>query len=580
MKQTREKMNKGAVLGIIAVIVSVMLLASMPMATAKLYGDANGDGVIDEDDITHVEQIIAGEKTENELADVNQDGEIDVLDIAYIELIILGTAHSIGGTLVVAVYQSSWTPKHFEEAFGITPYGTNIYEPLVSLDNDMNLQPWLAKSWERMDDDTWRFYLREDVKFHDGTPFNAKAAKFSFERMIDSIPWTARLAIDRITAVDDYTIDITNKRPFAMFPAYAAHSWTVMASQSVEDGEPCGTGPFRFEKLDKVKDELTVVKNREYRGKRPYLDKVIFRNIPDAQTRVLALEAGEVDLIQEVQRSEVSILEANPDITVSRALMPGVCILGFNRQNEALSDIRVRKAICHGIDKESIVENVLSGVGQPAKTIISPIISWSAHDELEGHPYNTAKTKELLSDAGWKDTDGDGYLDKGGKTLELNLIFDARSDPDNEAMAEAIQGQLRDVGIKVDLERVESMQTPIKEGKWDMFIGSIGVYCGDASMILHAWFHSEGFYGVGVKQLFPISDYVEKLLEEGQATADETVYSQKFREVQRIAIDEEVVLDPIFYPVRVCAAKNSVKGFRPHPINGWSITLENTYIAS
>ena len=585
MNQTREK--KIVVLGIVAVIVSAMLLASMPTASAKLYGDANGDGVIDEDDITYVEQIIAGEKPETELADANQDGAIDLLDVAYIEGIILGDNPFPGGTLVVSLLWDPSTSPFAEYYEGVCPYGTNIYEPLVFVDNDMNLQPGLAKSWKRLDDNTWRFYLREGVKFHDGTPFDADAVKYEFDRWLDDLTCAALLASsflieekDDIKIVDDYTVDITTIKPLGCLPGRLSMPCFVMTSPNMDEyGKPDGTGPFKFKEMTPL-ETLEVVRNEQYWGDGPKLEKILIKTIFDPQTKVMALEAGEVDLIYNVPPAEVSSLESNPDIQVFEKMMPRTQILTVNAKKAPLSDVRVRKAIDYAINKEDIVDYILEGIGEPAKGFISPVISWSAHDELEGYPYNPAKAEELLSEAGWADTDGDGYLDKDSETLEIELTYIPEGggfSSVDQAVAEVIQDQLKDVGIKIELNPIEYAMYGVilLSERFDMLLQYWAAWDGDASSLISDSFHSEGFFNQGVN--LTKQALVDELIDVGLATSDPDIAAKNYRGVQKIVVDEEAAEVFLYYEYGVVAAWNNVKEFEIHPLTAWGITMKDVY---
>ena len=587
MKQTREK--KIVVLGIVAVIVSVMLLASMPTASAKLYGDANGDGEITEADMTYVEQIIAGEKPETELADANQDGAIDLLDVAYIEGIILGDNPFPGGTLVeVAMFDPS-TSSAAEYCGGVSPYGTNIYEPLVFIDNDMKIQPGLAKSWERMDDDTWRFYLREGVKFHDGTTFDADAVKYEFDRWLDDPTLAALLASsfliddkDDIKVVDDYTVDITTFKPLGCLPGRLSMPCFVMTSPNMDDyGKPDGTGPFKFEEMSPL-ETLDVVRNEHYWGDGPKLEKLIIKTIFDASTKVMALEAGEVDLISDVPPAEVSSLESNPDIRVFKKMVPSTIVLHINAKKGPLSDVRVRKAINFAINKEDIVDYILEGIGEPAKGFIAPVIPWSADDELEGYSYSPAKAEELLAEAGWTDTDGDGYLDKDGKTLKVKLTYISEGGgflSVDEAVAQVIQDQLKDMRIKVELNPIEYAMYGIilMTERFDLLMEFWAAWDGDAGSLISDSFHSEGFFNQGVNLTQEHQALVDELIDVALATSDPDIIEENYLEVQKIVVDEEAMGGFLYYKYEVVAARNNVKEFEIHPLTAWGITMKDVY---
>ena len=582
-------MKKAISIGIIGVIVSAMLLAAIPSVSAKLWGDANEDGEINMLDITYTGLIILEERPPTELADANQDGDRDMLDIVRIGLIILGRAPFPGGTLVVGTMWDPSTSSGAQYCGGVSPYGTNIYEPLVFEDNDMNIHPGLAKSWKRVNDYTWRFYLRKGVKFHDGTMFDADAVKHIFDKWFDdplfAMLMPGRLYImskDQIEVVDDYAIDMTTFKPLGCLPGRLANPGIVMVSPNIDAlGEPCGTGPFKFVQMIPMQT-LEVVRNEEYWGDGPKLEKLTIKTIFDPSTKVMALEAGDVDLIHGVPLSEVSSLESDPDIQVFEKMMPKTAILKVNANNAPLSDVRVRKAINYAINKEDIVDYIYEGIGEPAKGLIAPVISWSADDELDGYPYNPAKAEELLADAGWADTDGDGYLDKDGETLAIDLTYIPVAlgfSPHYTTMAEVIQDQVKEVGIKIELVPIEyAMYWEIlMTGQFDLLIDFWSAWDGDGSHLLSDQFHSEGGLTMGTNMTEEHQALVDELIEEALATSDPDIIEENYREVQRIVMDEEAMGVPLVYEVEVVAAWNNVKEFEIHPHIAWGITMRDVY---
>ena len=579
-------MKKAISVGIIGVIVSAMLLAAIPTVSARLYGDANEDDTINMLDVTYTELIILGKKQETELADANQDGPVNMLDVGFIELIILGRKPFPGGTLVDVTMWDPSTSSGAEYCGGISPYGTNIYEPLVFVDNDMNIQPGLAKSWKQVDDYTWRFYLREGVKFHDGTTFDADAVKFMFDKWLDHPMFSmmlTRLYIDEVETVDDYTVDITTTKPLGCLPGRLANPGLVMVSPDMDDyGKPDGTGPFKFEEMSPL-ETLDVVRNEQYWGDGPKLEKLTIKTIFDASTKVMALEAGDVDLIYGVPPSEVSSLESNPDIQVFEKMLPMTTLLRVNAKRGPLSDVRVRKAINYAINKEDIVDYILEDMGDPAKGFIAPVISWSADDELEGYPYNPAKAEELLADAGWRDTDGDGWLDKDGETLEIGLTYVPGGGLGfpltYEAIAEAIQDQLKDIGIKVELEPMGAVKYWIilMTEKFDLLMDYWSAWDGDASHLVSDECHSEGGFNQGFNMTEEHQALVDELINVALATSDPDIIEENYREVQKIVVDEEAMAVPLVYESEVVAAWNNVKEFEIHPLTAWGITMKDAY---
>ena len=583
-------MKKAISIGIIGVIVSAMLLAAIPSVSAKLWGDANEDGEINMLDITYTGLIILEERPPTELADANQDGDRDMLDIVRIGLIILGRAPFPGGTLVDVTMWDPSTSSAADICGGVSPYGTNIYEPLIFVDNDMNIQPGLAKSWKRVDDYTWRFYLREGIKFHDGTTFDADAVKSNLDKWLDdpmfSMMMATRLYIvskDQIDVVDDYTIDITTSKPLGCLPGRLSNPGLVMTSPDMDEyGKPDGTGPFKFEEMIPMQT-LEVVRNEEYWGDGPKLEKLTIKTIFDASTKVMALEAGEVDLIYGVPRAEVSSLESNPDIQVFEKMMPRTTVLRVNAKNAPLSDVRVRKAINYAINKEDIVGYILEDLGQPAKSFVTLVISWSADDELEGYPYNPAKAEDLLADAGWTDTDGDGYLDKDGETLEIGLTYVPGGGMGfpltYEATAELIQDQLKDVGIKVEMVSIGATMYWIilMSEQFDMLMDYWSPWDGDASGLISDAFHSESGFNQGLNMTEEHQALVDELIDVALTTSDPDIIEENYREVQKIVVDEEAAWVCLYYDYEVVAAWNNVKEFEIHPLTAWGITMKDVY---
>jgi len=571
-------------------ILSTLLVALLPSACAQLYGDANEDTRINMQDVTKVERMILELDSETTLADANQDDKISMGDVTYIELIILERKPFPGGELTVAPLWDPSTSSGTQYCGGVSPYGTNIYEPLVFVDNEMNLKPGLAESWERVDDNTWRFYLQEGVEFHDSTPFNADAVEHNLDKWLDdplfSTILASRLFIvskDQVEVVDEYTIDITTIEPLGCLPGRLSNPGMVMVSPEMDDyGMPDGTGPFKFGEMIPMQT-LDVVRNEQYWRSGPKLEELTIKTIFDASTKVMALETGEVDLIYSVPLSDVSSLEADPDIQVFKKMMPQTAVLRLNAKRAPIDDVNVRKAINYAINRQDIVDYIYEGIGKPARSFIAPVISWSADDELKGYPYNLSKAGELLADAGWADSDGDGYLDRDGETLEIDLIYAGGGSmgfpPHYATMVESIQEQLAEVGIKIELITIEGgMYWPtLMSEDFDILIDFCSPWDGDGSHLISDQCHSEGGFNQGLSMSDENQAAVDTLIEEALTTADPDIIDKNYREVQRIVIDEESAWVPLVYEYEVAAASNSVIDFEIHPLTAWGITMNEVY---
>jgi len=259
-----------------------------------------------------------------------------------------------------------------------------VYETLVRLTPDLQLIPGLAISWEAAEGGkTWVFRLREGVKFHDGTPFNAAAVVFSYQKN-SYAGQTVLRALERVEAVDDYTVQFILKRPMPL-PYYLTHiGWPIMSPSCIDEAGkfsgPVGTGPFEFDR-QRADQEVILIRNDDYWGGPSRLEQVSFKIVPDAGARVIALESGELDMIIKVPESDVARLVKTPNITVHRRLSTFTDFLQFNCERPPFDDIRLRQAVAAAIDTEQLTAEILEGVGQPARgRPFAPIMAYSNPD--------------------------------------------------------------------------------------------------------------------------------------------------------------------------------------------------------
>lgn len=447
----------------------------------------------------------------------------------------------------------------------------HIFETLVGVaPGAMKPEPMLATHWEVADNGLiWTFYLREGVKFHDGTPFNADVVRFSLERILErSASARGIFKIASMEIVDDYTIKITNTEPWAAFPAHLAHGLGYIVSPAAVDQEgamiePIGTGPFKFyEHLPE--ERVVVVRNEDHWRGVPKLERIAFVVIPDHHTRIMALEAGEVDVIQFVPEKEVARLDADPEITVLTTPSVRTHFLVFNTETEPFNNILVRQAVDYVIDQGALVEHILDGVGVTARGAISPTIRWSIHDELPEPRYNPERARTLLAKAGWEDMDGDGMLDKNGEPFTITLLLTGLR-PQWPPMAEVIQAQLRAVGIDVKLKVLEwgaymgATGTPGNRPlDMHLFFGSAGTLAADADYIFYLAHHTDsGFF-----QAMHINE--DELIERGLGTMDDDERFSIYADLQKIILERELAVY-LFHQQEIVALRDHVHGFQVHP---------------
>ncbi|MBW1995083.1 MAG: ABC transporter substrate-binding protein, partial [Deltaproteobacteria bacterium] len=332
---------------------------------------------------------------------------------------------------------------------GVEPYITGVYEQLVFVTPDMQLVPGLATKWERIDDLTWRFYLRKGVTYHNGKPFNSDTVKFSLEWIKEKILWSKRLRIDQVKIKDEYTVDIVTKVPLAVLPGFMSHGWTVMSEpESQKAGKPVGTGPFMFDS-SVPGQQLVVVKNQKYwQPGIPKVDRIIFKVMPDDTSRVMALMGGEVDVALQIPYPNVETIKKSGFRTF-QTLTSQWAGLTFCQWAKPFDDVRVRKAVGHAIDRKSIIENVLYGLAVASNSPVLPNTPWSGEDKLKGLPYNPKLAGMLLDEAGWK-IGSSGIREKDGQKLKITLrmIDNPSVLIHGREMAQVIVEQLAKVGIR------------------------------------------------------------------------------------------------------------------------------------
>ncbi len=442
-----------------------------------------------------------------------------------------------------------------------------ITESLVGVNSDMSLKPELAESWTQIDDRTWEIKLRDDVLFHDGSKMTANEVKFSLERANELDSKAADLMdLESIEVVDDRTLLIHTNELNPILPAVLHYSSIVIFSpRSLDDkGEfvsPIGTGPFMLESFDPKTHVLNLVRNSKWWGGEVKLSGLKIVPIIDPNTRALALENGDVDFTVDVPYSEADRIGDESGINVKKYQNPRIYVMDFNTQDAPLDDVRVRKAIAYGIDTDSIVKYVLFGIGRPAIGPFMPEFIW-ANKDLAAYEHDLDRAKELLAEAGWMDSDSDGILDKDGEPLEIGLLTYPNR-PGLPPMAEAITGQLKEIGIKVNVEITESgvINERRKTGDWDIYLQAINTaMVPDPSYYLGLTYETEGGYN------YPgySNPKVDDLLDQASRTADEQERLEIMNEIQSIIQDEIPVLTVAYYGV-IVASRDYVLGYEYDP---------------
>jgi ABC-type transport system substrate-binding protein len=325
-----------------------------------------------------------------------------------------------------------------------------LYTPLVKQTPNLDLVPGLATNWTA-NDRVWTVTLRQGVKFHDGTPFNAAAVKAHADRILgDEKPLLASQWVPYVAAVDvvdDFTVRFTTKADDAFFPNRLTGGVGSIESPAAFQKygkdltkNPVGTGPFKF--VEWVSgDHVTVARNDDYWGGAPYLDKVITRVLPDPEARAVALEAGDIQLSIAVTPEQMSRLGNNPALALDTVTSTRTLFIGMSALKAPFSDVRVRQALNYAIDKQAIVSSLYQGLAEVLNGMVPQ--GASGYAEMSGYPFDLSKARQLMADAGYPN--GFQATLVGPKGRYLN----------DYELEQAIQQQLKAIGVDIQLNVVE-----------------------------------------------------------------------------------------------------------------------------
>ncbi|MCX5835294.1 MAG: peptide-binding protein [Deltaproteobacteria bacterium] len=368
--------------------------------------------------------------------------------------------------------------------------GALCYNGLVKYDKDIRIIGDLAESWDVTPDGLIiTFHLRKGVKWHDGHPFTADDALYTYKVTIDPKTPTAYsgdfLKVKKAEVVDPHTFRVTYDKPFA--PALMSWGAAIMPKHLLEGKDitksplarhPVGTGPYIFREWG-TGQKIVLVSNPEYFEGRPYIDGFILRIIPDMATMFLELRAKGIDMmnltpLQYTRQTENPFFKKN--FNKYRYLSFAYTYLGYNLRNPLFADRRIRQAISYAINKDAIIEGILLGYGKPATGPYKPG-TWAHNPDVKKYPYDPQQARTLLADAGWRDTDGDGILDRSGQPFTFEIVTNQGNEI-RAKTAEIIQKQLAEVGMQVKIRTLEwaaFVNEFINKGRFDATIPPLGI---------------------------------------------------------------------------------------------------------
>ncbi len=488
-----------------------------------------------------------------------------------------------------AAMQPAASENGVEEIFIVTPFAptsngaietddagilmsAGATETMLKIDFDGQVKPYLAQSWSLDDDNTWEFTLREDVNFHDGAHFDGQSIVTSVNYLL-GVPNPPRgFTADNIASVDasaDYTVVISTVEPDYLMPSRFAARATAplspVAYQERGDGFPnpigTGTGPFVLEGDISI-ERIRYVRNEDYWDGIANLSAGETLFVPDGLVRAAMLETGEVDLLNHLAISQLPLFENNSDFVMHQSQQPRTVTLNVNNRNGLFSDLNVRKAAQHAVDKNAIVASVLEGVGEPAVGPFAPSEAW-VNPDLVPYEYDPERSKELLAEAGYAE----------GEAQVALWTYPSRAE--FPAMAVAMHEMLNDGGFSTEIRLAPwgALVDDVFAGNYDLFLVSRG-HLIDA-------YDPEGYLAADYTcDAIDIGNYanycnpkVDELLARARTLSDLQERNEIYREIQQILHDDASTIF-INYTEQIFAHGNHVQNWQPHLLEYYTLTTQ------
>lgn len=432
------------------------------------------------------------------------------------------------------------------EPSGLDPQQTNqtnaftmqaqMFETLVTLDENGKPQPCLAVSWEQMDDKTVRFHLRDDVYFHNGEKMTAEDVRFTIERatvMANSANMFSSFDGEKTSVVDEYTVDVVTKSPFAAIYTYLSMSRAgVVCKSAVEamgDNEanrnPIGTGAFQLEEWQ-AGSQVSMIRNDQYWGEKPAFEKLTFRFVVEAASRAIEVETGNADIAFSPDASDVQRLEGSSDVltVISPAYGATSIYLNASGKDPVMSDIRVRQAMAYALDVSSIADTVYGAMGE-APTGICPE-SFTSAAKLDLYEYDPEKAKQLLKEAGY----GEG---------EAEITLHTYPSSDVQSIAEICQNMWTQAGFKVN----------ILQSDLNAVLSSVRNYEGSCWICAWGYAADDGGFFVGdfdpaytTNFTYAFDGRITEIKEEAAACPDPEKRNELYRKAQELLYDEDMAI--------------------------------------
>lgn len=465
----------------------------------------------------------------------------------------------------IAMENAGMDPHDSYNGWSTLRYG--VGETLFRFNDAMQPQPWLATGYEFLDEHTVKITLRDDVKFSSGNKLTGAAAKACLEDLVARHKRAADdLKVASITA-EGQTVTITSAEKVPALINYLCDPYGCIIDMQRGTGDDVtisGTGPYLVQTLTPT--EIVLNKNTAYWGGAVKTDRVIVRSIPDGDTLTMAMQNGEIDAAQGLPYASLPLFTNDNKFAVSSANTSRVFQACMNFSTPVLQDERIRKAVAMAIDKEKFTKVLLNGNGTPASGPF-PANMPCGGDAVHAAAYDVAQAQQLLRQAGWQDSDGDGYVDKDGQNLTLRwLTYTSRQEL--PLLAESAQSFLKNIGIRVIVNATDNYNDFLKRGDWDIYAKAfVAAPTGDPQYYFTTHVLDSSSYNSGKYH----SDNVEQLTQQLRNEFDPDTRNKLAIQIAQQLVDDNAFIYASHLKMSF-VMKNNVKGFAAHPSDYYEVT--------
>ena len=481
-----------------------------------------------------------------------------------------------GGEITIGVTSFADTLEPTEQYFSwvVSRYG--VGECLVRFDENGEMTPCLAESWDNSEDGlTWTFKIRQGVKFSNGDEMTPELVKASIERTAAKSNRVAEFFDLKSIDVDGDNLIFNLNRPCANMAGSLADPLFLIVDTNVDDSTfamngPICTGPYKVESFSPT-DSCVVVRNEYYWNGEVPLDKVTLKCIDDQTTRSMALQTDEIQVAYNLKTENLADFEGNDNVNIQK-LESLRSTYAFMNENGALGDIKLRQALLRGLDKDTYCNVLLEGGATPGKAPVPPTLDFGFDELNDENAYNPDSAKEILAEAGYKDINNDGFVEKpDGSELNLNFVIYTSREELN-VYAQAAQASLKEIGIKVTLNTVsyETLLDTRDSGKYDLLIWNVLVAnTGDPENYLR-----ENWYSKSANNTTGYSNpEVDSLLDELSQTFDKEERKTIIEKIQQDIIDDAATVF-FGYETTYLFSSKSVTGVTMYPMDYYWLTKD------